>query len=1414
MPTLQLQQQFDLSINPNWNTDYNASPAFSSDTITLFSDSGSPAAHGLVLSGSFSYISPGSFSYDGTLRDDPQGAISSISYYENGQLIYTLSDLSLDIASINTYLFADNLPTDWMGGLYSQLLGGNDQLTGSTGNDTLIGFGGNDTMSGGLGDDVYKVQTSDTDIIEQASEGNDTVYSWVDYTLPDQVENLYSETTFAAGNDLNNTVVTWSGASATVYGYGGNDALGSSGGNDTLYGGNGNDTLDGGSNADTLDGGEGDDVYIVDDAGDTLIEAAGQGTDTVRTAFNYTLGANLENLELSGSALTGTGNTLDNRISSDNNAALLYGLDGNDLLEGNGGNDTLNGGNGNDTLDGGTDNDSLIGGLGNDTYVIDSASDVIVELANQGNDTVQSSISYTLLNANLENLNLIGDGLTGKGNTGANTLISDNGAAILYGLDGNDTLYGYGGNDTLDGGNGNDALDGGDGSDRLVGNAGNDTLRGGNGDDIYVVDSASDVVIESNGDLITGGIDTVYSSANLTLGGNIENLVLTGSAALTGTGNALTNMLTANSGSSTLDGAGGSDTAIMAASRASYAITRTGEASLVLSKGTIKTTLKNIEYVKFSDSTVSFGDLFLNKASSWGDTFRSTANGNKFAGGLGNDSYTVSHTGVSITENANSGTDTVRTSLSSYTLGNNLENLTFFAGESGQHGYGNSLNNVMSSYIESYLDGAAGNDTLIGGSGADTLIGGSGNDSMSGGAGNDLYYVDSSSDKIVEASNSGTDSVSASVTYTLSDNVEKLTLTGSLAINGSGNASDNTLTGNSASNQLIGGLGNDTLYGGLGNDVLDGGTGSDYLVGGLGNDIYVSDSALDQLVENSGEGIDEVRSSITTTLGDNFENLTLLGSAGISGDGNAANNVLTGNGGNNLLRGAEGDDVLYGNGGLDILQGDDGNDSLYGGAGDDLLIGGSGFNLLVGGAGSDLYRVDGSGDTVVELAGEGTDLVVSTLISYQLTANTENLVLQVNAIHGAGNELNNTVTGNDQNNILQGNAGDDVLSGMDGNDWIDGGIGNDTLSGGSGNDTLIGGSGNDAYYIDTPDDVITESTQIAGGTDTVYAGYSGYMLQDGLENLVLNNYDLEDDPSTWYGAASGNTGNNQLTGSFGNDTLDGGAGNDTLIGGNGDDTYYVDSASDVITEGASAGNDLVIATINYTLAANVENLLLAGSTIQGTGNASDNQITGNSADNTLSGGAGNDLLLGAEGNDTLFGGTGDDTLVGGAGVDTLEGGAGSDVFRLSADGSSIVINDFTLGEDKLEISATRLGFGGQGLLTEGGMWGCQSSYDFRDINSNMPWLNFTTAFAGAGTAEGIVQQLSQATVIGGGYSTGEDQLWTTRDDNNVYFWDFESSGEDLDITADELTLVATVKTISSVDDMHSLLFGTSSYLIV
>jgi VCBS repeat-containing protein len=588
-------------------------------------------------------------------------------------------------------------------------LAGNDTISAAGGNDMIDGSTGADSMSGGAGDDTYYVDNAGDTANEAPGEGIDTVNTSVSFTLGANVENLVLAVTglTGTGNADDNGITGSAGA----------------------------DTLDGGVGADTLTGNGSDDRYVVDNAGDVVVEAPGGGIDTVAASISYTLGSDVENLVLTSAGLTGTGNT---------------------------GNNAITGSSGADTLDGGAGIDTLTGGAGDDSYLVDSATDTIVEALNGGTDTVLASVNHTLA-ANVENLVLSGAGHVGTGNALANSITGTAGA---------------------------DTLDGGTGADTLIGSAGNDS---------YVVDNAGDTIVEAAGE----GTDLVTASFDYTLteGASIENLTLTG-AAHHGTGNSGDNAITGTAGADTLDGAGGTDT---------------------------------------------------------------------LAGGAGDDTYVVDSTTDTLTEAAGAGIDTVISSVN-FTLaaGSNIENLTLTG--AATHATGNELNNLLTGGAAAdVLDGAAGNDKLDGGAGADTMTGGAGDDTFIIDNAGDVVIegVGGGTDTVVVGSDwTLADNI---------ENVKLVgtghTLTGNAAANTiSGDTGNDIIDGGGGDDIALGGDGNDTLISGSGHDTLAGGSGDDvYKIHGgaahiedfQGHDtIDASEATGDSHIDLSGDTASEIENEV------------------------------------------------------------------------------------------------------------------------------------------------------------------------------------------------------------------------------------------------------------------------------------------------------------------------------------------------------------------------------------------------------------------------------------------------------------------------------------------------------------------------------------------------------------------------
>lgn len=362
------------------------------------------------------------------------------------------------------------------------------------------------------------------------------------------------------------------------------------------------------------------------------------------------------------------------------------------------------------------------------------------------------------------------------------------------------------------------------------------------------------------------------------------------------------------------------------------------------------------------------------------------------------------------------------------------------------------------------LGGGSGNDTLLGGSGNDQLVGGFGADLMEGGQGGDSYWVDDIGDivrePVITFGNFERDSVLASIDYTLPSGIEDLALAGFGSLRATGNALGNVLTGNPADN------------------VLDGGAGADTMRGMRGNDVYIVDNVGDVVDESFAGGfadVDTVQSSLSFSLASAtavlgaVENLTLTGSAAITGTGNALDNVLTGNSAANTLTGGDGDDTLIGGGG---------NDSLNGGADNDtydyrlgkLLSANLGSDTITDSAGSDQLRLDSmsqvlggrrSGDDLILTLQQATVTIKGHFSKGQietLRADIKQVVLANGLIGGNASGI---ISGSDESETMDGRGGDDFLYGAAGNDVLLGSEGNDLLQGDHGNDLLAGGSGTD-----------------------------------------------------------------------------------------------------------------------------------------------------------------------------------------------------------------------------------------------------------------------------------------------------------------------------------------------------------------
>ncbi len=891
---------------------------------------------------------------------------------------------------------------------------GADQISGLEGDDTLYGLGGDDTLDGGTGaDHMYGGAGNDTYVIDDAGDraieqtvpgvddgGTDTVWSSVSYHLAPFIENL-SLTGTANGNATGNEL-------------------------DNILNGNvGNNTLSGLEGADTMSGGAGDDLYYVDNAGDIIKEYDGQGADRVIASLSYALSAYVEALTLSGTAdINGKGNVSDN------------------TLTGNTGNNQLDGQGGNDWLDGGKGADRMLGGAGDDTYIIDNDGDRAVEyhttgVDDGGKDTVMSSLSFHL-GAYIENLTLTGAAhINGTGNELDNVITGNSGNNTLNGLEGADTMAGGAGFDVYYVDNAGDmvmenanagtdkviasvsyaltdnvenlaltgsALNGtgnalantiaGDAMDNLIdGGAGADRLLGGAGNDTYVVDNDGDRVTEQ---LVAGhddgGTDVVWSSVTFHLVPYVENLTLTGTGNINGTGNDLANIVTGNDGNNGLNGDLGADTLIGGKGNDTYYVDNAGDVvTESANEGTDKvvssvtyTLGANVENLTLTGNgnvngtgndaaNVITGNDFLNTlVGGAGNDILNGMGGNDvldggvghdtMAGGTGDDNYYIDNTLDVVIENADEGIDTINSTRSmSYTLSANIENFIMPVSTLGTVVTGNDLDNHISGGYTLY--GFGGDDVLTANAnevGGAILDGGTGADTMTGGNRDDTYYVDNVGD-VIHDSGFGTaypDTVISTISYVAPDFIERVTLVGTDNANATGNAANNILIGNAGDNVLDGGANTDQVdYSAQTSDItvnLAAGTATG---AGIGNDTLISIETI------------------------------------IAGSGN------------------------------DTLIGSDGNDFLNGADGNNIIDGGAGADTMFGIGGNNIFYVDNAGDFV-----EGNGVVYAS-VSYQVSGSLGLHLTSSDNLDGTGGTGSNAITGNDGDNVLNGAAGADILTG-------------------------------------------------------------------------------------------------------------------------------------------------------------------------------------------------------------------------------------------------------------------------------------------------------------------------------------------------------------------------------------------------
>ena len=854
---------------------------------------------------------------------------------------------------------------------------------------------------------------------------------------------------------------------------------------------------------------------------------------------------------------------------------------------------------------------------------------------------------------------------------------TDNPSENIVGTEESDEIYGRGGGDWILGLGGDDILDGGDGSDFLEGGPGHDTLIGGPDIDYYYIHDDEDTIIEEPG--VSSGTylfvdfstldfirtDLASFTLDTTKYPNVEGLTFMGVGPATLYGNEQNNymdvggmdvkagvMIDAREGDDTVAGSPFDDTLYGGPGHDSIQ-PNAGNDTVYAGDGPDEVTVgepwSNTPCPAASNRAYGEGDadtFYIIGVGSYvegnegEDRFFSHCGNSTLVGGTGNDTYFIYKSDDVIIEQPGEGEwDSISvTGEIEFTVPANIEQ-------------------VWGDGWSQWINGSAGDDTLVGGGGGDKLNGSSGND-MASYTGAPEGVVADLSNPTANTGDAGGDS------YASIENLQ-------------GSEAGDSLTGDNGANAIEGGSGDDVLNGDpevapslrlAGGSLYSAATQSDLLTGGRGNDVIRGGPGDDTAAYSGGLSDYTVRFSAATGSFTISDKVLILG---ISRDGtDTVSSVeyfqfadglrtaeelssIKGDGSANRLLGTTYADSIYGF---------EGNDTLSGLAGNDLLDGGTGADIMSGGDGDDSYIVDNAGDKVKENArpASGTDTVYTALPAYVMPANVENLVYTGAAsFSGKGNKSGNRMTG---------------------------GPAADRLDGQKGNDVLIGLGGDDSYVVDSLADLVTEEP--GGGYDAVMSSVTITTLSQNVEALTLSKGNI---------SGTGNALDNLIIGSTSQNVLSGGDGADTLIGGLGNDSFYGET-------NAAPGDDAD--TVSYVGAKKAIVFSLANTLAgQNTGGAGTDRIydvsaienlTGSSFNDTLTGSATGNVLSGTDGNDTLLGLTGADVLVGGKGLDLIDAGADADVDRVtylaptdSPPGATLrdQVSGFTPGTDLIDLSA-------------------------------------------------------------------------------------------------------------------------------
>ena len=1114
---------------------------------------------------------------------------------------------------------------------------------------------------------------------------------------------------------------------------------------DVIAAGGGNDTVTYRGTETSIDGGAGTD--------DTLVLAATGGITAIN--FSVTAGSdqttgdtvsitNFENVDASvaSSALTVTGSSSANTITSGS---------GNDTIDGNGGADVIAAGSGNDTVTYRGTETSIDGGIGTNTLVMSAAATVNLNNADQ-----TTGDSTTVANFQNVNASALSSAVSITGTAAANTII---------GGSGNDTIDGAGAADVISAGLGNDT----------VSYYGTETsIDGGAGINSLILDSAITVNL-GNADVTSG------DSFNVANFRNVDASALSAAVSLIGSSSA--NTITGGSGNDTIDGAGGAD--VIAAGGGNDTVTYhgtetsidggAGTDTLVLAAaggitavnfavgaGSDQTTGDGVSAVNFENLDASLLSSALTVTGSSSANTITTGSGNDtidggggadvIAAGAGND--TVTYRGTETSIDGGAGTNTLVMSAAATV---NLGNADQTSGDSANV---TSFQNVDASALSSAvtITGSSSANTITGGSGNDTIDGAGGADVINAGGGNDTVTyrgtetsIDggTGTDTLLLAAAGGTTAISLAVAagsdQTTGDSVSTTNFEN---IDASSLSSALTVTGSSSANTITTGSGNDTIDGGGGSDVIDAGSGNDTVTyrgtetsidGGTGTNTLAMTAAATINLGNADQTTGD------STAVSNFQNVDASAlSFAVSITGTSSANTITGGSGNDTIDGAGGADVIGAGGGSDTVSYYGTEASIDGGTGTNTLTlhaavtvnlgnadvtsgdavnvtnfqnidaaalsaavslsGSSSANSITGGSGGD--TIDGAGGADVISAGSGNDTVTyhGTETSIDGGTGTDTLVLAVvggiTAVDFAVGAGSDQTTGdilsvtNFENLDASVTSSALIVTGSSGVNTITTGSGNDTIDGGGGADVIAAGGGNDTVSYHGAETSIDggsgTNTLVMATAATVDLGNADQTSGDSTSVANFQNVDASGLSSavTITGSSSANT----ITGGSGNDTIDGAGGADVINASGGSDTatYHgtetsIDggSGTNTLVMTAAAAVDLGNADQTAGDSTNVSNF----QNVDASGLSSALTLTGSSGANVITGGSGNDTINGGGGLDNLFGGGGDDLFI----VDhsslilgtTINGGSGNNSVNISA-------NSGTIGDPELLASLTNM----------------------------------------------------------------------------------------------------------------------------